>query len=51
MRGPAGDRLLLADHFVRLGADAATVADLARDLEHGTAKPLYQAAEKPEEAA
>ena len=27
-----GDRLLLAERFVRLGVDAASVADLARDL-------------------
>jgi radical SAM superfamily enzyme YgiQ (UPF0313 family) len=38
---------LKADHIV-IGEAESLIADLARDLEQGTAKPLYQAAEKPE---
>ena len=38
---------LKADHVV-IGEAESLIADLARDLEHGTAKPLYQADEKPE---
>jgi radical SAM superfamily enzyme YgiQ (UPF0313 family) len=38
---------LKADHIV-IGEAESLIADLAHDLELGTAKPLYQAAEKPE---
>jgi radical SAM superfamily enzyme YgiQ (UPF0313 family) len=38
---------LKADHIV-IGEAESLIADLARDLELGTAKPLYHAAEKPE---
>jgi radical SAM superfamily enzyme YgiQ (UPF0313 family) len=38
---------LKADHIV-IGEAESLIADLARDLEQGTAKPLYQADEKPE---
>ncbi|MGA2673482.1 MAG: B12-binding domain-containing radical SAM protein [Terracidiphilus sp.] len=38
---------LKADHVV-IGEAEALIANLARDLEQGTAKPLYQAAERPE---
>jgi radical SAM superfamily enzyme YgiQ (UPF0313 family) len=40
---------LTADHVV-IGEAEALIADLARDLEQGTAKPVYQAMEKPEMA-
>jgi radical SAM superfamily enzyme YgiQ (UPF0313 family) len=38
---------LKADHVV-IGEAESLIAELARNLEQGTAKPLYQAAEKPE---
>jgi radical SAM superfamily enzyme YgiQ (UPF0313 family) len=38
---------LKADHVV-IGEAESLIADLARDLEQGTAKPAYQAAERPE---
>jgi radical SAM superfamily enzyme YgiQ (UPF0313 family) len=38
---------LKADHVV-IGEAESLVADLASDLEQGTAKPVYQAAERPE---
>jgi radical SAM superfamily enzyme YgiQ (UPF0313 family) len=38
---------LKADHVV-IGEAEALIADLTRDLEQGTAKPMYQAAERPE---
>jgi radical SAM superfamily enzyme YgiQ (UPF0313 family) len=38
---------LKADHIV-IGEAESLIADLARDLENGTAKPIYQAAERPE---
>ena len=38
---------LKADHVV-IGEAEALIADLARDLEQGTPKPIYQAAERPE---
>ena len=38
---------LKADHVV-IGEAEALIAGLARDLEQGTAKAVYQAAEKPE---
>jgi radical SAM superfamily enzyme YgiQ (UPF0313 family) len=38
---------LKADHIV-IGEAESLIADLARDLEQGTARPLYQADEKPE---
>lgn len=38
---------LKADHIV-IGEAESLIAELARDLEQGTAKPLYQAAERPE---
>ena len=38
---------LKADHVV-IGEAESLIADLARDLEQGTAKPVYQAAERPE---
>jgi radical SAM superfamily enzyme YgiQ (UPF0313 family) len=38
---------LKADHVV-IGEAESLIAALAHDLEHGTAKPVYQAAEKPE---
>ena len=38
---------LKADHVV-IGEAESLIADLARDLERGTAKPVYQAAERPE---
>jgi radical SAM superfamily enzyme YgiQ (UPF0313 family) len=38
---------LKADHVV-IGEAEALIAALALDLEHGTAKPIYQAAERPE---
>jgi len=38
---------LKADHIV-IGEAESLIADLAHDLEQGTAKPLYQAAERPE---
>jgi radical SAM superfamily enzyme YgiQ (UPF0313 family) len=38
---------LKADHVV-IGEAESLIADLARDLELGTAKPAYQAAERPE---
>jgi radical SAM superfamily enzyme YgiQ (UPF0313 family) len=37
---------LRADHVV-IGEAESLIADLARDLEQGTAKPVYQAAERP----
>jgi radical SAM superfamily enzyme YgiQ (UPF0313 family) len=40
---------LKADHIV-IGEAESLIADLARDLENGTAKPVYQAAERPEMA-
>jgi radical SAM superfamily enzyme YgiQ (UPF0313 family) len=40
---------LKADHVV-IGEAEGLIVDLARDLEQGTAKPVYQAAEKPEMA-
>ena len=36
-----------ADHIV-IGESETLIADLARDLEQGVAKPVYQAAERPE---
>ena len=41
---------LKADHVV-IGEAESLIADLARDLEEGTARPVYQAAERPEMAA
>jgi radical SAM superfamily enzyme YgiQ (UPF0313 family) len=38
---------LKTDHVV-IGEAESLIADLARDLEQGKAKPLYQAAERPE---
>ena len=38
---------LKADHVV-IGEAESLIADLVRDLEQGTAKPVYQAAERPE---
>jgi radical SAM superfamily enzyme YgiQ (UPF0313 family) len=38
---------LKADHIV-IGEAESLIADLARDLEQGTAQPTYQAAERPE---
>jgi radical SAM superfamily enzyme YgiQ (UPF0313 family) len=38
---------LQADHVV-IGEAESLIAELARDLEQGTAKPVYQAAERPE---
>jgi radical SAM superfamily enzyme YgiQ (UPF0313 family) len=38
---------LKADHVV-IGEAESLIANLARDLEKGTAKPVYQAAERPE---
>ena len=38
---------LKADHVV-IGEAEALIGELARDLEQGTAQPLYQAAERPE---
>jgi radical SAM superfamily enzyme YgiQ (UPF0313 family) len=38
---------LKADHVV-IGEAEALIGDLARDLDEGTAKPVYQAAERPE---
>jgi radical SAM superfamily enzyme YgiQ (UPF0313 family) len=38
---------LKADHVV-IGEAESLIADLALDLEQGTAKPVYQAAERPE---
>jgi radical SAM superfamily enzyme YgiQ (UPF0313 family) len=38
---------LKADHVV-IGEAESLIAALALDLEHGTAKPIYQAAERPE---
>ncbi len=38
---------LNADHVV-IGEAEALIGELARDLEEGTAKPVYQAAERPE---
>ncbi|MGA2834889.1 MAG: B12-binding domain-containing radical SAM protein [Terracidiphilus sp.] len=38
---------LKADHVV-IGEAESLIADLARGLEQGTAKPVYQAAERPE---
>jgi radical SAM superfamily enzyme YgiQ (UPF0313 family) len=38
---------LKADHIV-IGEAESLIGTMARDLEQGTAKPLYQAAEKPE---
>jgi len=38
---------LKADHIV-IGESEALIATLALDLEQGTAKPIYQAAERPE---
>jgi radical SAM superfamily enzyme YgiQ (UPF0313 family) len=40
---------LKADHVV-IGEAEGLIAELARDLELGTAKPVYQAAERPEMA-
>jgi radical SAM superfamily enzyme YgiQ (UPF0313 family) len=40
---------LNADHVV-IGEAESLIADLASDLEQGTAKPVYQAAERPEMA-
>ena len=40
---------LKADHVV-IGEAESLIADLARDLEQNTAKPVYQAAERPEMA-
>jgi radical SAM superfamily enzyme YgiQ (UPF0313 family) len=40
---------LKAEHVV-IGEAEALIADLARDLERGTAKPVYQASERPEMA-
>ena len=40
---------LKADHVV-IGEAESLIADLAHDLEQGAAKPVYQAAEKPEMA-
>ena len=37
---------LKADHVV-IGEAESLIADLARDLEQGTARPVYQAAERP----
>ncbi len=42
---PAAD--LKTDHVV-IGEAESLIADLARDLEEGTARPVYQAAERPE---
>ena len=36
-----------ADHVV-IGEAESLIANLARDLEHGTAQPVYQASERPE---
>ena len=38
---------LKADHVV-IGEAESLIADLARELEQGTARPVYQAAERPE---
>ena len=38
---------LKADHVV-IGEAESLIADLARELEEGTARPVYQAAERPE---
>jgi radical SAM superfamily enzyme YgiQ (UPF0313 family) len=51
--GPIASSLSAAElkaDYVVIGESEALIANLARDLEQGTAKPVYQAADRPEMA-